>query len=102
MYWLPPQAHTKKPPEHIPGWNLPHVTNIRDVLSGRVTAGERVLMVGYDTQVIETAEWLAERGRKVFLVSAAPVQAWEDPWAALANDKKRLYRPPYPDGLCQR
>jgi len=74
-------------PEHIPGWNLPHVTNIRDVLNERVTVGERVLMVGYDTQVIETAEWLADRGKKVYLVSAAPVQAWEDPWAVLANDK---------------
>jgi 2,4-dienoyl-CoA reductase-like NADH-dependent reductase (Old Yellow Enzyme family)/thioredoxin reductase len=74
-------------PEHIPGWNLPQVTNIRSVLSGRVRVGERILMLGYDTQVLETAEWLADKGKTVYLVSGAPVQAWEKPDTALANDK---------------
>ncbi len=73
-------------PEHIPGWNLPHVTNIYDLLSGRVSAGQRVLVLGGDTQAVETAEWLAEQGRQVYLVSGAPVQAWENAEAALAND----------------
>jgi hypothetical protein len=44
-------------------------------------------MLGYDTQVLETAEWLADKGKTVYLVSGAPVQAWEKPDAALANDK---------------
>jgi thioredoxin reductase len=74
-------------PEHIPGWNLPHVTTVREVLSGQVQAGERVLVVGYETQAVETAEWLAEQGKTVYLISAHPTQAWEDPVAALANDK---------------
>jgi 2,4-dienoyl-CoA reductase-like NADH-dependent reductase (Old Yellow Enzyme family)/thioredoxin reductase len=74
-------------PEHIPGWNLPHVTTVRAVLSGEVQAGNRVLVVGYETQAVETAEWLAEQGKTVYLISAYPSQAWEDPLAALANDK---------------
>lgn len=74
-------------PEHIPGWNLPHVTNVRSLLSGQVQAGHRVLVLGYDTQSVETAEWLAERGHEVTLVSGAPVQVWENAEAALANDK---------------
>jgi thioredoxin reductase len=74
-------------PEHIPGWNLPHVTTVREVLSGNVQTGQRVLVVGHDTQAVETAEWLAEQGKTVYLISAYPSQAWEDPQAALANDK---------------
>lgn len=74
-------------PEHIPGWNLPCVTNVREILSGTKTAGERVLVVGHDTQAIECAEWLADQGKKVFLISAYPSQIWDDPVAALANDK---------------
>jgi 2,4-dienoyl-CoA reductase-like NADH-dependent reductase (Old Yellow Enzyme family)/thioredoxin reductase len=74
-------------PEHIPGWNLPHVTTVREVLSGKVQTGQRVLVVGHDTQAVETAEWLAEQGKTVYLISAYPSQAWEDPQAALANDK---------------
>jgi 2,4-dienoyl-CoA reductase-like NADH-dependent reductase (Old Yellow Enzyme family)/thioredoxin reductase len=74
-------------PEHIPGWNLPQVTTVREVLSGQVQAGERVLVVGYETQAVETAEWLAEQGKTVYLISAHPTQAWEDPAAVLANDK---------------
>ncbi len=73
-------------PETIPGWNLPHVTNIYDLLSGNTQAGGRVLVFGYDTQSVETAEWLAEQGKTVYLISGAPVQAWEDPEKALAND----------------
>jgi 2,4-dienoyl-CoA reductase-like NADH-dependent reductase (Old Yellow Enzyme family)/thioredoxin reductase len=74
-------------PEHIPGWNLPHVTTVRDLLSGKTSAGERVLVLGYDTQAVETAEWLAEQGKTVTLLSGYTSQAWDDPEAALANDK---------------
>lgn len=79
-------AHPKTP-EHIPGWNLPHVTNIYDALAGKSILGARVLVLGNDHQSIEFAEWAAEQGSKVFLISGANVQAWEDPIAALANDK---------------
>ena len=73
-------------PEHIPGCDLPHITNIYDLLSGKTKAGNRVLVVGYDTQSVETAEWLAEQGSTVYQVSAYESQAWDDPEAALAND----------------
>ena len=74
-------------PEHIPGWNLPHVTNVHDVLSGKISVGEKVLIVGYETPAIECAEWLADKDKEVFLISGAKTQAWEDPEAVLANDK---------------
>ena len=74
-------------PEHIPGWDLPQVVNLYDVFNGDVEVGERVLVLGYDTQSVECAEWLADQGKKVYLVSGAEVQAWDDPEAALANDK---------------
>lgn len=74
-------------PEHIPGWNLPHVTNIYDALAGKSELGQRVLVLGHDTQSVEFAEWAAEQGKQVYLISGARVQVWEDPVAALANDK---------------
>jgi 2,4-dienoyl-CoA reductase-like NADH-dependent reductase (Old Yellow Enzyme family)/thioredoxin reductase len=74
-------------PEFIPGWNLPHVVTVREVLNEEKPVGERVLLVGYDTQVLECAEWLAERGKKVYLIAASKVQIWENPEASLANDK---------------
>ncbi|HEY3344620.1 MAG TPA: FAD-dependent oxidoreductase, partial [Anaerolineaceae bacterium] len=74
-------------PEHIPGWDLPHVTTVHEVLEGKAVVGERVLVLGSSTAAVETAEWLAEKGKKVYLISGAPTQIWEDPEAALANDK---------------
>jgi 2,4-dienoyl-CoA reductase-like NADH-dependent reductase (Old Yellow Enzyme family)/thioredoxin reductase len=74
-------------PQNIIGWNLPHVTTLHDVLSGSVEAGERVLVLGHTSQSVECAEWLADKGKKVFLISGANSQAWEDPLTALANDK---------------
>jgi thioredoxin reductase len=74
-------------PEHIPGWDLPHVTTVHEVLEGKAAVGERVLVLGSSTAAVETVEWLAEKGKKVYLISGAPTQIWEDPEAALANDK---------------
>ncbi|MBI9043958.1 MAG: FAD-dependent oxidoreductase [Anaerolineaceae bacterium] len=74
-------------PEHIPGWNQPHVKKLQDVLSEKETVGNRVLILGHNTQAIELAEWLADQDKKVYLVSGASTQAWEDPEAALATDK---------------
>ena len=74
-------------PEHIPGWDLPHVTTVQDVLSGKAEVGERVLVIGHHTPAVECAEWLADRGRQVTLISAADTQVWEDPEADLANEK---------------
>ena len=74
-------------PRHIPGWNLPHVTHIYDVLSGKSSVGQRILIVGYTTPALECADWLAEQEKTVYLISGYPTQAWEDPTSCLANDK---------------
>jgi thioredoxin reductase len=74
-------------PENIPGWDMPNVTTVHEVLRGTAKVGERVLMVGSHNTVIEVAEWLADRGKKVYLISGAESQVWDDPEAALANDK---------------
>lgn len=74
-------------PQNIPGWNLPIVTNVQDVLSGKRKVLNRVLVYGYDNQAVECAEWLAEQGKKIYLISGAETQAWEDAEADLANDK---------------
>jgi 2,4-dienoyl-CoA reductase-like NADH-dependent reductase (Old Yellow Enzyme family)/thioredoxin reductase len=74
-------------PRHIPGGNLPIVTNVYDALSGKSTPGQRILIIGHTTPALECADWLAEQGKKVFLISGYPTQAWEDPTACLANDK---------------
>ncbi|HUM62398.1 MAG TPA: FAD-dependent oxidoreductase [Anaerolineaceae bacterium] len=74
-------------PEHVPGWNLPQVITIHEALSGQKEIGDRVLILGHSTAAVETAEWLAERNKQVFLVSGAETQTWEDPMDALAYDK---------------
>jgi 2,4-dienoyl-CoA reductase-like NADH-dependent reductase (Old Yellow Enzyme family)/thioredoxin reductase len=74
-------------PRNIPGWDLPHVVDLYSVLSGNITTGDRILVLGYDTQSVECAEWLSEQGKKVFLISGHETPAWQDPWEDLANDK---------------
>jgi 2,4-dienoyl-CoA reductase-like NADH-dependent reductase (Old Yellow Enzyme family)/thioredoxin reductase len=74
-------------PRNIPGWDLPHVLDLYSVLSEKVQTGQRVLVLGHDTQSVECAEWLSERGKKVTLISGFETPAWGDPWEDLANDK---------------
>ena len=74
-------------PQHIPGWHLPNVANLYDAMSGMVSLGERLLLVGYSTFVLECAKWLVEAGKTVFLISGAPTPHWDDPQAALATDR---------------
>lgn len=56
----------------IPGVDGPHVLDIRDVLAGRSTPGQRVLVVAQDDHVapLSVADFLAERGHAVTLVYA--------------------------------
>ncbi|NPV84864.1 MAG: FAD-dependent oxidoreductase [Anaerolineae bacterium] len=74
-------------PKHLNGYSRPIVSNVYDTLSGKTQTGHRVLLVGNDTQTIECAEWLADQDKKVYLISGAQTQAWEDPWSAIAQDK---------------
>jgi len=46
----------------IPGANLPHVVQAWDVLSGSVTTGKRIVVIGGGAVGIETALLLAEKG----------------------------------------
>jgi 2,4-dienoyl-CoA reductase (NADPH2) len=52
----------------LPGSGLPHVVSFLDVLTGRVEAGQRVVVIGGGCNGSETAEYLHETGRDVTVV----------------------------------
>ncbi|MDX2480220.1 MAG: FAD-dependent oxidoreductase [Desulfuromusa sp.] len=47
---------------NIPGVDLPHVVQAWDVLSGKVTTGQRVVIIGGGSVGVETALFLTEQG----------------------------------------
>jgi len=52
----------------LPGGDLPHVVSFLDVLTGKVEAGKRVVVIGGGCNGSETAEYLHETGRTVTVV----------------------------------
>jgi 2,4-dienoyl-CoA reductase (NADPH2) len=52
----------------LPGSDLPHVVSFLEVLTGRVEAGQRVVVIGGGCNGSETAEYLHETGRDVTVV----------------------------------
>jgi 2-enoate reductase len=52
----------------IPGIGKPLVTNCCDVLSGKEEVGDRVVILGGGLEGCETAVWLAQKGRSVWVV----------------------------------
>ncbi|MCX6550669.1 MAG: FAD-dependent oxidoreductase [Acidobacteria bacterium] len=52
----------------MPGADLPHVVSFLDVLTGKVEAGARVVVIGGGCNGSETAEFLHSQGRHVTLV----------------------------------
>jgi 2,4-dienoyl-CoA reductase (NADPH2) len=56
----------------IPGIDLPHVSSCVEVLTGKCTAGRRVVIIGGGCNGTETAEFLAQRGRHVTVVEVRP------------------------------
>jgi 2,4-dienoyl-CoA reductase (NADPH2) len=52
----------------LPGADLPHVVSFLDVLTGKVQAGQRVVVIGGGCNGSETAEYLHETGRAVTVV----------------------------------
>lgn len=49
----------------IPGMNSAHVVQAGEVLEGKVETGDRVVVIGGEVVGCETAEFLAEKGKKV-------------------------------------
>jgi 2,4-dienoyl-CoA reductase (NADPH2) len=52
----------------LPGADLPHVVSFLDVLTGKVQAGQQVVVIGGGCNGSETAEYLHETGRQVTVV----------------------------------
>jgi 2,4-dienoyl-CoA reductase (NADPH2) len=52
----------------LPGADLPHVVSFLDVLTGKVQAGQRVVVIGGGCNGSETAEYLHDAGRAVTVV----------------------------------
>jgi 2,4-dienoyl-CoA reductase (NADPH2) len=59
----------------LPGADLPHVVSFLDILTGRATAGPRIVVIGGGCNGSETAEFLHEAGRTVTLVELRPEMA---------------------------
>ena len=59
----------------IPGLSQTHVVQAGDVLDGKVKAGDKVAVIGGELVGCETAEFLAERGKKVTVTRRGPEMA---------------------------
>lgn len=60
---------------NIPGLNKAHVVQAGDVLAGKVEVGDRVVVIGGELVGCETAEFLAEKGKKVTITRRGPKMA---------------------------
>jgi 2,4-dienoyl-CoA reductase-like NADH-dependent reductase (Old Yellow Enzyme family)/thioredoxin reductase len=56
----------------IPGINLPHVYNFRDVYENRCDIGKRIVIIGGGDIGCETADMLASEGRQVTIIEILP------------------------------
>lgn len=65
---------------NIPGASKPHAVTTTDVLLGKVNPGRRVVVIGGDQADAETADFLANIGRKVVIIEMlkdiAPLEAF--------------------------
>jgi pyruvate/2-oxoglutarate dehydrogenase complex dihydrolipoamide dehydrogenase (E3) component len=59
----------------IPGLDKAHPVSVEDVLEGRVEVGNRVVIIGGELVGCETAEFLAEKGKKVTVMRRGPEMA---------------------------
>ncbi|MEE9399264.1 MAG: FAD-dependent oxidoreductase [Dehalococcoidales bacterium] len=59
----------------IPGLDRADVVQAGDVLEGRVPVGDRVIIIGGELVGCETAEFLAEKGKKVTVMRRGPEMA---------------------------
>ncbi|MFH1651963.1 MAG: FAD-dependent oxidoreductase [Chloroflexota bacterium] len=56
----------------VPGIDLPLVTGVLDVLSGKARTGQRVVVVGGGVEGAQVGLWLAEQGKEVTFVEERP------------------------------
>lgn len=65
-------THRRRP--GIPGDDLPHVHDVRDVLSGEAEVGSRVVILAQDDHMppLAAADFLAQRGHEVTVVYSTP------------------------------
>ncbi|MEA2466617.1 MAG: hypothetical protein QOJ57_743 [Thermoleophilaceae bacterium] len=73
-------------PRHIPGWDLPHVTDPISALRDSSGVGARVVIYGGDTIGAQTALYLAAAGREVTLVAQGRSDLFADGIDEFAND----------------
>jgi len=59
----------------IPGLDKAHVVHAGDVLEGRAEVGNRVVVIGGEMVGCETAEFLAEKGKRVTVTRRGPEMA---------------------------
>ena len=59
----------------IPGLNRAHAVQAMDVLMGKAKPGDRVLIIGGELVGCETAEFLAEKGKRVTVTRRGPEMA---------------------------
>jgi len=59
----------------IPGMNQAHIVQAGDVLEGRVEVGNRVVVIGGELVGCETAEFLADKKKKVTVMRRGPEMA---------------------------
>jgi len=73
-------------PRHIPGWNLPQVTDPIRALRGEAELGQRVVISGGDTIGCKTAMFLAAQGKDVTVVGYGKTDLFSDGLGEFATD----------------
>ena len=73
----------------IPGITSDHVVTAIDVLMGRKTVGDRIVILGGELVACDTAEFLADKGKKVIMLKRSPRMAMK---VSPAERQVLLYR----------
>jgi 2,4-dienoyl-CoA reductase-like NADH-dependent reductase (Old Yellow Enzyme family) len=73
-------------PRHLPGWDLPHVTDPLSVLRGVAAAGKRVVVYGGATIGAQVALYLADRGHEVTVAAHGRSDLFADGMDDFAQD----------------
>ena len=72
-------------PLDLPGADMPHVVSYIDILTGQVTAGERVAIIGAGGIGFDVAEYLMHAPR----AAAQDLEDWREEWGVVPPDEAR-------------